>query len=475
MTSVGVLELASKYRYGLTSRGHPLYLFKPYDPALPDMIVGCKERDTTRNQIACVTLPLSLPLSLPLTSKPRANLVRLYGYVGDKAAEEAALLDYYCPTVATAATATATAATATATAATAESNDRIRLSSDTGWITFHIDPPGCRDIDDVIAWSPTEKIWAITIADVDAAIGHDEVMMQSAQKIAQTFYTLEGKAIRPMLPSAISEDAASLRSDGKFRPGVTLFCHDLNAPAEDRWALTMIRVDHSYTYDTFRPELVGLTVDSDPHDWIAQFMIRYNTAAAKLLKSHNVGLLRCQSPAESAAVEAWKSIHPDLVHMANEAATYEPVSATEDQGHAGLGIAAYCHASSPLRRFADLYNQAILKQIIQKKPVIKETTAIGTLAEHLNQRCKAERAWARDLTFLHHVSPGSVLSVDVVIFPLSQSLTPQKQSQAWVPAWKRIIRLRHVPDRTGATTIQVFCDPTCRNWKQRILTAALCG
>jgi hypothetical protein len=57
-TIVGVLELSSKYRYGITSRGAPMYLFRPYDEAEEEgkneYIVGSTERDTSRNQIAIV-------------------------------------------------------------------------------------------------------------------------------------------------------------------------------------------------------------------------------------------------------------------------------------------------------------------------------------------------------------------------------------------------------------------------------------
>jgi len=76
---VGVLELASKYRYGLTSRGVPMYLFKPYDEAEPDYIVGCSERDTRKNQIAIVNVNYDVSGN---QGKQRATLFRLLGPVG---------------------------------------------------------------------------------------------------------------------------------------------------------------------------------------------------------------------------------------------------------------------------------------------------------------------------------------------------------------------------------------------------------
>ncbi|NBO39835.1 hypothetical protein EBU99_14820, partial [bacterium] len=75
----------------------------------------------------------------------------------------------------------------------------------------------------------------------------------------------------------------------------------------------------------------------------------------------------------------------------------------------------------------------------------------------MNERAKANKRWSRDLTFLTHVQPGHVQTVDVIW------LTADK---VWVTAWKRVLRLRHtvantvscVPGSTGV--IQVFCDPT---------------
>ena len=99
---VGILELASKYRYGLTKRGHPMYLFTPYDTDLPSYVVGSTERDTSVNQIAVIE-PSSEAISSCNKScdkprdKPRANLVRLIGPVGDYDAELKGLLEHYCP------------------------------------------------------------------------------------------------------------------------------------------------------------------------------------------------------------------------------------------------------------------------------------------------------------------------------------------------------------------------------------------
>jgi exoribonuclease R len=371
--------------------------------------------------------------------------------VGNPAAERTAILQHYCPVK------SITAAEAPGLILT-DDKTRIEISATTGWITLHVDPAGCRDIDDAIAWHPTEHRWAIVIADVAAAVAPDSVINGYARAIGATFYDLEGRVVRPMLPPTISEDAASLLP-GQRRRGLALLFSDGTAAT---WSLCWITVTHSYTYETFATsEHAWMASGMDPHDWIASQMIRYNAAAAALLQTHGVGLLRVQQPAEAAREETTTTWPQELQHLLNERATYQATDTTKptEQGHAGLGLPAYTHASSPLRRYADLYNQRAIKFILQR---INPPTETADIADHLNTRSTANRRWTRDLTFLTHVTPGKVHTVDVV---------PVSATHVWVPLWGRLLRLRHEEPTPPRTRIAIFCDLTRRNWKMRVLTA----
>lgn len=459
---VGILELASRYRYGLTSRGAPLYLFRPYDETQPDFIVGCSERDTSRNRIARVSVdPTVTPASA--TAKPRANLLRLYGPVGDRDAETAALLDHYCPTR------QLPAAPAPAPDTTHDAH-RMELSVANGWITFHIDPAGCRDIDDALAFHPATGRWAITIADAAAAVPVGSEIDRAAAAIGATFYDLEGHPVRSMLPPSISEESASLLP-GRRRRGLSYLFHP-TAPTRwhPTWVLSWITVEESFSYESFPSSTLAASLGlsaRDPHDLIEQMMITYNAAAAAKLQAYKVGLLRVQSPTLASSVALWP---PALAHLAREAAIYEPVDSAREseQGHASLDLPAYAHASSPLRRYADLVNQRLLREIVMAGEAPAALCPSAALAEHLNGRTQANRRWTRDLTFLAHVTPGAVHYITVLW------VSP---TQVWVPAWKRLLRLRHdVPEPVPAPgtedVIQIFCDVTKRNWKRRVLTAA---
>jgi len=425
-----------------------MYLFRPYDEAdkEPEYIVGCTERDTTRNQLAIVTYDATQKSE---GQKPRAALQQLLGPVGDYAAEVAALLEHYCPKQ--------KAPPIPAFEEDTGKPGRECIDAAHGWITFHIDPAGCRDIDDAIAYHPNTKTWAITIADAAAAVPAGSPLDAAAKAIGSTFYDLEGVVIRPMLPLEISEHTASLLP-GQQRRGLTLFCPPNGIY---RFALTQITVEHSFSYESFPASAVAfdLQISRDPHLWIEELMIRYNTAAAQKLREAGHGLLRTQKPTDDAA--GWAAIDPTL---AAEAAVYEVADKTREQGHASLGLDAYCHASSPLRRYADLVNQRILKAIISGHPVAEAEAEAKAIVNHLNERSKANKRWSRDLTFLSFVTPGRVHTISVVWLTADS---------VWNPEWRRVIRLRHEeshpPGHRGH--IQIFCDPTRRNWKRRILTA----
>ena len=441
---IGVLEVTSKYRYGLTSRKTPMYLCKPYDDNLPEFIVGSSIRDRSRDQIVIVETGDTLGDTL----RPRANLVQILGPVGNLEAEQKALILHY---------GSAAAFRKVALDPVDESHDgsRMEICSETGWYTFHIDPFGCRDIDDAIAYNRETGETAITIADAAAYVRPGSELDSAACAIGATFYDLDGKVVLPMLPSAVSEESASL-CPGQRRRGVTLIVDKNN---KETFVLSWITVQHSFTYESFQD-----SASCDAHEFIESFMIRYNLAVARLLQEKGAGLLRVQNAAEASSIKHWTAIHPSLGMLSNEAATYVSLPAEGDLLHASIG-SVYCHATSPLRRYADIVNQRVIKQTSLQTP--------PGLDFHLNLRTKANRRWARDLTFLQNVTPGRIHQIDILWI---------SDDQAWVPAWKRIIRVNHPrPTSVGSDglghyvvedTIYIFCDPSKRNWKARVLTAS---
>jgi len=51
---IGVLELASKMRFGMTARNNPIYRFTPFNESYPPFFVGCSQKDVSTNVLARV-------------------------------------------------------------------------------------------------------------------------------------------------------------------------------------------------------------------------------------------------------------------------------------------------------------------------------------------------------------------------------------------------------------------------------------
>jgi len=59
--------------------------------------------------------------------------------------------------------------------------------------------------------------------------------------------------------------------------------------------------------------------------------------------------------------------------------------------HVGLGLEVYAHTTSPIRRYADLVNQRLLKAVLHSQPVPYMTEALTDIATHLTTLQHAKR------------------------------------------------------------------------------------
>ena len=204
---VGTLELNSKYKYGHTAKGYPLYLFTPHNRSYPQLRVGSSEKDTSKNTI-CLVEFLDWNAADHL---PRGNLVKVLGHAGTFHVEAETLKWLYgCPSL---------KKEKDLTLGISNFLNRPLLEG----ITINIDPPGCKDIDDVITMKQIkEGLWnfAITIADVAEWVSINSDLDLEARKKGQTLYQ-NGTAVLPMFPLALSEDEASLLPS-KTRLGISL-------------------------------------------------------------------------------------------------------------------------------------------------------------------------------------------------------------------------------------------------------------
>ena len=455
ITLAGYLELDSKTTYGLNKRGHPLYLFQPLNTAYPSFMVACSEKDRRFKRVALVdTMDWEATRELP-----RGALKTLLGPVGDLVAEEEALLWNACPWK----------GLSTGFEVQADDAPCRRLISG---FTFNVDPAGCKDIDDCVTFEPVHTGYrvSITISDVASCIPELGAIDCMASVKGQTLYR-DGYAIRPMLPPAFSEDACSLVPD-KERRGVSLSMMWTNNSIGDlEWHETCITNNHTFTYDNLNKEnaeLLGpfascLAKKSivDSHEWIEVLMKVYNCEAAKLLVKAGAGILRRHKGADLERLEAYRKIDSALEMLANTAGEYCHVG-DSNTTHVGLGTEAYCHATSPIRRYADLVNQRILKQVIRNN---LEGLMVTMPVCDLNARAKACRGYERDRVFLKCLLGTGIREFDALVLELGDRTT------LWVPAWQQRTKVKGFEGLTVGQTIRIRCAMNVgqRRWKDRMV------
>ena len=473
---VGTIELTGSSTYGLTKRGIPMYLFTPYDKSYPHFIVGCSEKEKRFNKIGLIQLEDWT------ATFPRGSLQQTLGVSGDYEAEELALQWQACPWK----------------YPKYEYEPKIHDTTRTELqgVTFHIDPEGCKDVDDVLTFEKiTDVCWrvTITISDVAAFVEDGDAIDIMASLIGQTLYNKEGKVLRPMLPSAYSEKACSLLP-GKQSYGISLqFMWDGSAIHDIQWLETSLRVNESYSYEEFQasdsPYQAPLAAISshlaqkdvtDSHEWIEHMMIFYNTQAGKKLKEAGMGILRRHSAPDRERWEKYDAHVPELRFLAFSAAEYV-LAEEQDTVHYGLQSDTYAHASSPIRRYADLINQRVLKQLIRKS---SNGYIVPITMYDMNRRAKAIKRFQRDMDFLDALRTGCTTFTGIIVEKIR--MDHMTKIRIYIPQWKRMISTTYqtvsddvVLSRDEKTEInvllyrevQVHCTflMQSRNWKERAI------
>ena len=476
----GTVELSSKVRYGLTSRGVPIFRFVPYDKRLTPFAVGCSSRDLFYN-IHAIAEPVAQEtkadsLHLPSGQSrllPRAALVQTLGEPSLDT-ELALLIATYAH----------------------DSRKELRkfpavtLSApDLGphvpypHPTFHIDPPGCRDVDDTFSFVDLpDATWevGIHIADVATAVPAGSALDRHAAALSTSFYTPEGRVVQSMFPSSISEISSSLlpSSPPALKPTLSLFFRfDGHTISDPRWKRTLTTTTTSFTYDEANRAglaplkqvaiAMGADANADSHVWVERMMIFYNEQAGKLLASHGTGILRRHAASKLQALLAIPGVPPHLLY---EAAEY-CLSTDSITHHHGLGLSTYAYATSPLRRYADLVNQRAIHAILDGKAA--SDAAPDALVSDLNRRARQAKAFARDLFFISLFQGNSTVAEGTVTVPSFKDTKGLWKTKVWVPDWKRVITARSLekPEFEPGTPVHLswYDRRDAPNWKEKIV------
>lgn len=428
----GILKLNSKTKYGLTSRNVPLYLFRPLDTLLQPCIVGCSAKNLSTNLLGLVNVETWEKEKLT-----RGHLVKIIGECGNQQAEEEALLLKHTKTK------------WKKSYQTKEPHKETTHRFVDGY-TFNVDPPGCQDIDDAITIGEDGYIY-IVIADVSAAMTPE--LFEKASKIGQTLYK-NGSVVSPLLPI---QEECSLNLCRKRKAIALKFKWENQKISNLRFEKVEVINQESFTYDSiylskyasFLKELSNTLsgkYSEDSKEWIASLMMFYNFEVAKQLLKNKRGLLRIQDKPSEAKLEMYAKI-PDLTFMANKAASYACVST--QQTHWTLQT-HYCHATSPIRRFADIVNQfALWNEDVPDFNI-----------DLLNELEKEAKMFERDMFFLQTLLSSNSRQVQGVAL---------NDHRIWVPEWRRIVTCKHSfePGKKGMLYYSLNMNED--SWKKRMV------
>ena len=431
---VGIVHFISKIKYGMTSKGVPIYLFEPLNKAYPIMIAGSTHKGAKTNIFGIARFE-----SWDATTKyPRVSLIKLLGPCGEERYEKEALIHRYSPWP-----------YPKDSVISPTYADELATRELLQGFTFNIDPPGCEDVDDVFTIqciSSTESILTISITDIASAIHVNSSLDLYAKQVGQSLYPT-GQAPKHMLPPSIGIQELSLLP-GKERNCISLSIYwsiKLGVTGT-KWALTKVKVDKAYTYKEAQQDIgcnmttlwnivntIGKPVKTS-EEWVETLMIYYNKEAGRLLKKHATGILRNHTQPEQAKLERWAYISPELEKLAYSSAEYVP--ADIESKHWGLDIAEYAHASSPLRRYADLQNQRALIAILKGEPI---PVLDPFLCKQLNILQKDAKSFERDEFFLCSLASTTQNETTATLVEIDQV---KQVLHFWVAKWNRIIRVK---------------------------------
>jgi exoribonuclease R len=444
---VGIVHFDSKVKYGLTSRNIPIYMFTPLNESYPPFLVGSSLQERT-NHLGLATFE-----NWETTTFPRGSLQRILGSCGQESVEKEALALQYSPWK-------QRSKDIPTQIILPSKENRFVLNAP----TINIDPEGCIDIDDVVSlWLEGDTYTcAISIADV-AAFYSLNPFLGYAQKIGATLYQ-NGTIIRPLFDLAITEMMSLL--PGKERFAVSLFFTWNGKEIKDiEWKETLLTNTASYSYSNcYDAKEINIKVlqeicsflgepTDDSHKWIESLMLFYNTEAAKLLVQKGQGLLRAHDKPQEEKLSLYERLGLPAKELAFPAATYVPVG--KEAKHWGLQKEVYCHASSPIRRFADVLNQMVLKgQIL---------SGWDSLAYHLNALQKNNKQHDRDYFFLEQLFTSETKQIEGIVVG----------EKIYIPAWKRFVKASTNRLEGEKVSLRFYARMSEKGWKNRIVFECL--
>lgn len=279
---------------------------------------------------------------------------------------------------------------------------------------YTFDGENAKELDDGISLIYENGTYhlGVHIANPGLYIPDESILMDEAKRRTTSLYM--GNECIPLFPISISGDTMSL-NEGK-NSYCTSYYFDINSSTGDLENFNIkneiVRITKNYTYDYFNETLDQGCEDQEFFDFLINFtnlseilkqtynedsiyhefhndkdqtiatntvasaMIYTNYNIAKYFSEHNLPFIyRCHTINEEdikelTALQERLKNNNNTTHIIKDIEMMKKLFprayyTSENNGHYGLGIDYYCHATSPLRRFADnVVNMCINKFII---------------------------------------------------------------------------------------------------------------
>lgn len=315
---------------------------------------------------------------------------------------------------------------------------------------FTIDSIDSPDLDDAVWMHEDENGWVIkiSISDVDSLVRQDSYIdIEALSRTTSHYFPKNEKhpaQIIPMLPRILSEKRLSLL-EGEIRPTLTVevaidkqtkmrsvkvyksflrsnkrlglreygdkkIIGDPGLPLRDYYEMAKLLNQKRWAEQSFAFQEIrdGLRTDEDGQVQegsvsasaliVQEFMVLANSAVAELLLDQGLSApfrnhvqARHTNPTKRQIIDEiernqdYLSLVDGLRSIYGKAlssAVYEH----KNEGHYGLGLPAYLHFTSPIRRYADLVVHRVIKALLDGEDSPYTDEDLEKLCNYLNQR-----------------------------------------------------------------------------------------
>ncbi len=234
---------------------------------------------------------------------------------------------------------------------------------------FTIDPVDCTDFDDAFSASEENGVATINVYIANVFVWLETYgLWEHMTDRVSTIYLPDKK--RPMLPPLLSDDLCSLKQGADrfaFMMSVKYDMTTLAQIGEPVFKNVLVHVSKNYAYEDKKlgknpayKVLRTLAQTDDSHDVVAFWMIRMNVAAAEHLRNRGKGIFRISEGENLLEKPIFKG--RDMGELLVLPAVYSEVCAP----HSQLGVDAYVHITSPIRRLVDILNQILFQSDVSE-------------------------------------------------------------------------------------------------------------